>query len=246
MSSAPLLGSYKLSLLGKMPASSKASHQFTLVFSYPSPSSRSTTATLRVPFEASFYDLQSPWVATVDLNHGIAGHSQMDQSIQVARKGQLTLIIKNEFETPIRLLLFPYDLRKLPASSTVLLRRVWYVGGKLKYAVHMQFASVQVHEKVWPAPPADTQNDDVIFDLDLPQEKRPRVQRSEKHLLLFREIKLVFASSSPDPDEEIRVESEGLDNVFPWAHWPTRMITFRSETPPHGSSLLSAMSLPED
>jgi len=243
MSSVPLLGSYKLSLFAGRPPTQTTSHPFLLVLSYPTATRPARTLTVRIPFEASYHDLQSPWIATVDLSRGNPSSAHSNQAIQLPPKGQLTLIIQNEYNTPLRLLLFPYNLRRLPSNSTVLLRRFWYVGQKLKYAVHLQFASFPSYQSRKEHP-----DDDTVFDIDAPvEESRPK--RNRNLIFLFREIRIVFASSSPEQDEELRVESEGEGNIFPWTHWPTRLPKQPNGTPrpkrTGRSSSLSAMSLPE-
>jgi len=244
MASAPLLGSYKLSLMANRPSThTAATHPFLLVLSYPTPTRPTRTISTRIPFEASYHDLQSPWVATADLSRSNPPSLHSGQAIRLPPKGQLTLIIQNEFSTPLRLLLFPYNLRRLPANSTVLLRRMWYVGQALKYAVHLQFAS-------FPHSQNDSNHRDAenLFDDDGTAEQT-NARRKANPIFLFREIRLVFASSSPDQDEELRVESEGDDNIFPWTHWPARLPRRPSATPRSThtgrASSLSAMSLPE-
>jgi len=227
-----------------------AADAFFLVLSYPAPTKPSKSMTIQIPFEASYHDLHSPWLATVDLLHNHPVNLALDQAIHVSLKGRLTLIIQNEFETPVRLLVFPYDLRSLPCSSTVLLRRLWYVGGKLKYTAHIQFASFKTHDEIHDIAPRGTREDETTSRISFPRKTTPKTQKTRTSLFLFREIKLTFPFSSPDPEETIRVHTEGLDTVFHWTHWPTRSHKLGRQTikrvPQRKSSSLSAMTLAEE
>ncbi|KZS93444.1 hypothetical protein SISNIDRAFT_485690 [Sistotremastrum niveocremeum HHB9708] len=233
-----LLGSYKASLFsGRMSSAPSHPIQFQLIANIigfpPCPPSLKSRPKLNIPFEARYYEMHGPWVANIDLLS--PRESSVDSEgppvnnehgLRVSPHGQLQVIIQNHLGTTLKLLLVPYNVSDMPPGTRTYLRRVWYAGnpGRIVYAVHLQFVCTDSEsEHSTPSstvPPAHSS--ELLFEMDAPKESPKRRRRSNKKLYLSRDIKLIFASKAPDPDEEIRQENEGSGGYYPWQGWAPR------------------------
>ncbi|WWC88741.1 uncharacterized protein L201_003654 [Kwoniella dendrophila CBS 6074] len=208
--------------------------------SYPSTlsnysSSKSTPWTSNVNIENHYFDTFSSTTTTNSLNDLNQTKPPSFPGYQVSPIGQLQILVKTA-ETPIKVFLLPYDLRKVPIGGRLLVREKTYfrIGntsngdsienrkGILKYAIQLQFVCV---------PSSNSLPHHIEDDIDNPYTTRyhrigstttghsqehgisrslpstpTSYDQSGKSFYLSKSLKLVFVSCPPDRSEIMDLE----------------------------------------
>ena len=109
--------------------------------SEPCPPSLRGLPSIRLPFEARWYELNGPYTGTASIldyyaslplaggavaeSSSIFTSSQRRYGYRVPPKGQLQLVIANGQNTPIKHFLIPYDLQDMDFREQTICRQVW-------------------------------------------------------------------------------------------------------------------------
>lgn len=144
LSASPVLtGSYVTSLLsGRMASAPSPPARFTLHLGItaldPCPPSLRGLPHLKLPFGASWYELNGPYSGSISLldyysslgpasteNPSGASPAQLKYGYRVPPKGQLQLLIANDQGTPLKQFIIPYELSDMRAGQQTVYRQVW-------------------------------------------------------------------------------------------------------------------------
>ncbi|WRT67839.1 uncharacterized protein IL334_004813 [Kwoniella shivajii] len=168
---------------------------------------------------------KSPWTGNIDLEQyyfttfSPHSHDPIETETvsppsfpgyRIAPLGQLQILIRTE-QSPIKVFLIPYDLRKIPLGGRLLVREKTYrLGGRndhriLKYAIQLQFVCIPSHTLHTSHDSLTTRQQRVneAFNGD---QHGPPSGSGEKAYYVSKMMKVVFVSTPPHSTEIMDVE----------------------------------------
>ncbi|WWC62486.1 uncharacterized protein I303_105082 [Kwoniella dejecticola CBS 10117] len=187
--------------------------------SKPSFSVSSSPWTGNVNIETHYYTQFSSYVPRNPLHPDTSSMTTTPPSFpgyQVAPTGQLQILVKSS-NSPIKVFLIPYDLRKVPLGGRLLIREKTYCRNssqaqgndelsksKLKYAIQLQFVCVSANNM----PDHRSREDDNPFTTRNQRISKSFVnsERLGKAYYISKSLKLVFVTAPPEKDEVLEIE----------------------------------------